>query len=428
MFDGARAFEGVTPDLDLHCAARQRFRAEAFAQAASRQETWLGLVADGMKRFDKNTPLYIRPMYWAEHGATLTGVSADPESTRWCLCLYETPMPPETAGLSITLSPFRRPTIECMPVDAKAGCLYPNNGRALAEANARGFDNCLLSDMLGNVAELATANIFFAKDGVVYTPAANGTFLCGITRHRTIKLLRDAGVTVVEGSFRYSDFESRGRDLLHRQLLQADARRAHRRSLAAARAVLSQGAQALLGLRAQLKGGSSHGRCVPCANAGEMRAALAPIWHYFGQLPPTEDAIKHFLRVLKPERMHAAFEGDAAVAGSGSFPFDLTVPGGQVKAAGVTVVGVLPTHRRRGYLRAMKRSHDRCRACARRAVAVLWATEDTIYGQFGYGMASMAAEIDVPREHARAVAQVDAPGAGAACAARRGRAADRAGL
>ena len=208
VFDGARAFEGVTPDLDLHCERINNSAPKLSLKPLTTKETWLGLVADGMKRFDKDTPLYIRPMYWAEHGATLTGVSPDPESTRWCLCLYETPMPPETAGLSITLSPFRRPTIECMPVDAKAGCLYPNNGRALVEANARGFDNCLLSDMLGNVAELATANIFFAKDGVVYTPAANGTFLSGITRHRTIKLMRDAGVTVVEGSFRYSDFEA----------------------------------------------------------------------------------------------------------------------------------------------------------------------------------------------------------------------------
>ncbi len=69
-----------------------------------------------------------------------------------------------------------------MPVDAKAGCLYPNNARALVEAGKRGFDNCLLRDMLGNVAELATANIFMAKDGVVYTPIPNGTFLAGITR------------------------------------------------------------------------------------------------------------------------------------------------------------------------------------------------------------------------------------------------------
>jgi branched-chain amino acid aminotransferase len=111
-------------------------------------------------------------------------------------------------GFSITLSPYRKPSKECMPVDAKAGCLYPNNGRALSEAYSRGFDNCLMCDMLGNVAELASANIFMSKDGVVYTPAANGTFLAGITRQRTIKLLRDAGVTVIEGTLRYRDFET----------------------------------------------------------------------------------------------------------------------------------------------------------------------------------------------------------------------------
>src|SRR5205823_1682472 len=95
---------------------------------------------------------------------------------------------------------------------------------------------------------------------------------------------------------------------------------------------------------------------------------------------------------------------------SGSFPFDLTVPGGQVKAAGVTVVGVLPTHRRRGYLNAMMRSlFDAARARGE-PVAVLWATEDTIYGRFGYGMASMAAEIDLPREHAAPFARLDVVG------------------
>jgi branched-chain amino acid aminotransferase len=115
---------------------------------------------------------------------------------------------PGEGGMKITLSPFRRPTLECMPVDAKAGCLYPNNGRALSEAYARGFDNALMCDMLGNIAELASANIFMAKDGVVHTPAANGTFLAGITRSRTIRLLREAGVTVVEGTLRYRDFET----------------------------------------------------------------------------------------------------------------------------------------------------------------------------------------------------------------------------
>ena len=134
-----------------------------------------------------------------------------------------------------------------MPVDTKAGCLYPNNGRALFEAKSRGFDNCLVLDMLGNVAELGTANVFFAKDGVVYTPAANGTFLNGVTRQRIIKLMRDAGVTVVEGTLPLSGFPERGRDFLVRQLHQGDADHPHRRALAAAGPVLSQGARALLG-------------------------------------------------------------------------------------------------------------------------------------------------------------------------------------
>jgi branched-chain amino acid aminotransferase len=93
-------------------------------------------------------------------------------------------------------------------VDVKAGCLYPNNARALFEAAERGFDNCLLLDMLGNVAELANSNVFMAKDGVVMTPAPNGTFLDGITRQRTIQLLRDAGVTVLETPLRYADFQN----------------------------------------------------------------------------------------------------------------------------------------------------------------------------------------------------------------------------
>ena len=95
-----------------------------------------------------------------------------------------------------------------MPVDAKAGCLYPNNARTLFEAQSRGFDNAIVCDMLGNVAELATSNVFMAKEGVVYTPIANGTFLAGITRQRVIGLLRENGVTVVERTLSYKDFQT----------------------------------------------------------------------------------------------------------------------------------------------------------------------------------------------------------------------------
>ncbi len=65
-----------------------------------------------------------------------------------------------------------------------------------------------MCDMLGNVAELGTANVFMAKDGAVRTPTPNGTFLNGITRQRVIKLLRDAGVTVVEQTLTYADFQN----------------------------------------------------------------------------------------------------------------------------------------------------------------------------------------------------------------------------
>ena len=128
----------------------------------------------------------------------------DPESTRWCMCIYEAPMRPPK-GFSITLSPFRRPQ-DTMPVDAKAGCLYPNNSRALFQAKSQGFDNAIMCDVLGNVTELATSNIFMAKGGIVYTPMPNGTFLNGITRQRVITLLRDAGVTVIEKILTYQDF------------------------------------------------------------------------------------------------------------------------------------------------------------------------------------------------------------------------------
>jgi len=206
VFDGARAFEGVAPDLDLHCA---RVNASATAMGLKPvvpTDTWLALVHEGRKRFERDAELYIRPMYWAEDAAS-GAVRPDPETTRWCLTLYVVPMPKPT-GTAITLSPFRRPTPDSALVEAKAGCLYPNNARALIEARARGFDNCLSCDALGNVAELATANIFMAKDGVVFTPIANGTFLAGITRTRVIALLRQAGTTVVEKTLRYGDFET----------------------------------------------------------------------------------------------------------------------------------------------------------------------------------------------------------------------------
>ena len=204
VFDGARWFDGVAPDLDLHCARVNRSAAALGLRATMEADAIEALAYEGLKKFDGKTAVYIKPMYWAEHGGYMS-VPADPDSTRFCLCLFESPMI-ASSGFSVSVSPFRRPSYETAPTNAKVGCLYPNNGRAIMEAKSRGFDNALVLDMLGNVAETGTSNIFLVKDGVVFTPAPNGTFLTGITRSRAISLLRDSGTEVVEKSLSVADF------------------------------------------------------------------------------------------------------------------------------------------------------------------------------------------------------------------------------
>ena len=206
VFDGARVFEGVAPDLDLHCARVNASAKTMYLKSTMSADEIASLTREGMKKFDRDVTLYVRPMYWAERPGP-QALPPDPDSTRFALTLYDSPMR-KPDGFSVTLSPFRRPTWETAPVDAKAGCLYPNNARALFEAKSRGFDNAIVCDVTGNVAELANSNVFMGKDGVAFTPSPNGTFLAGITRMRVIGLLRDAGVTVIEKALRYSDFET----------------------------------------------------------------------------------------------------------------------------------------------------------------------------------------------------------------------------
>lgn len=205
VFDGARVFEGVMPDIDLHAARVNRSAKALGLKPTMAAEAIVELTREGARKFSRDVALYVKPMYWGEAEGIAT-IAPDPEATQFCLSVFEAPMP-VPGGFSVTKGAFRRPTLETMPTDSKAGCLYPNNARIIAEARARGFDNALVLDMLGNVAETATSNIFMAKDGEVFTPVPNGTFLNGITRQRVIKLLREAGVTVHETSLRYEDFE-----------------------------------------------------------------------------------------------------------------------------------------------------------------------------------------------------------------------------
>lgn len=119
----------------------------------------------------------------------------------------------------------------------------------------------------------------------------------------------------------------------------------------------------------------------------------------FGDGLPPED-VTRFSKINEIERCLSAFDGEEMVGTAAALTFGLTVPGGEVRAAGVTGVGVLPTHRRRGALSQMMRVqlddvHERGEP-----VAILWASEAGIYRRYGYGLASMQAMIDIERDRA----------------------------
>ncbi len=207
VFDGARFVEGIAPDLLAHC---ERVVASARALMLHPEQTpreIFDIVWEGLRLYPEGAAIYIRPMFWGIEGGPL-GILPGEAPAGFCVSLEEIPMADPNAAVRLTTTQFRRPVLADAVCNAKAGCLYPNNARMLAEARSKGYDNALVTDALGNVAETASANIFMVRDGVVFTPIPNGTFLAGITRKRHIENLRAAGVEVVETVLTFDDFRS----------------------------------------------------------------------------------------------------------------------------------------------------------------------------------------------------------------------------
>ena len=132
----------------------------------------------------------------------------------------------------------------------------------------------------------------------------------------------------------------------------------------------------------------------------EFIRALGAIGHYFGWQPTTEDA-ERFSKILPLDRMIAVLDDGEIVAGAGAYTFELTLPARPVPCAGVTVVGVLPSHRRRGLLRRMMEAQLHDVREREEPVAALWASEETIYGRFGYGLASLGLHVEAKRREVR---------------------------
>lgn len=194
VFDGARSIGGRLPDLRphlqrvIHSAERLGLRCPLSVDEME------ALTREGVKRFAPDADLYIRPLVFGCEGFLVP----EPEQTGFALTIFDAPMPPFT-GFSACLSPMRRPDPDMAPTDAKASALYANSTRVIRAAKERGFDNAVVLDSKGAVAEFATSNLFLVTaDGEVVTPVLNGTFLAGITRARVMALLAEADVTVTE--------------------------------------------------------------------------------------------------------------------------------------------------------------------------------------------------------------------------------------
>jgi branched-chain amino acid aminotransferase len=190
VFDGARSIHRMAPDLRAHCERTYESARRVGLALELPVDELMRLAIEGIHRFPADVDLYIRPLVFGTAGLLV------PEKSAFALTLFDAPLPPFD-GFSAHLSKRRRPSPLAATTDAKASALYPNVARALREAADAGFQNAVVLDPDGNVAEFATANLFFvAADGAVVTPAANGTFLAGITRARVIQLLAADRVVV----------------------------------------------------------------------------------------------------------------------------------------------------------------------------------------------------------------------------------------
>ena len=200
VFDGARAFDGVVPDLDRHC--ERAFRSARYMGYEPQIEVAevIDIALQACARFPAGSELYVRPIFYPSAGF----LRPDPASTKFIMSVHEEALP-DASGFSACLSSYRRPAPDTAPTLAKASALYPMTGLAEIECMKKGFDNAVMLDFENNVAEFASANLWIVKDGVARTPAWNGSFLNGITRQRIIGLLGAAGITVEEPTLTWDD-------------------------------------------------------------------------------------------------------------------------------------------------------------------------------------------------------------------------------
>ncbi|WP_205480397.1 branched-chain amino acid aminotransferase [Sphingomonas arenae] len=208
VFEGQRAYNGVIFKLREHSE-----RLHNSARILGFEIPWTAEEIDAacyeVLKANGLTDAYVRPVAW--RGSEQMGVS--PKGTQphlaiaaWTWGKYFDPAKAEK-GIRLDIAPYRRPAPYTAPVHSKAAGLYMIASLSKQHADARGFDDALMFDWRGQVAEATGANAFFIRDGVIHTPTPD-CFLNGITRQTIIDLARRRGIEVVERAIWPEELES----------------------------------------------------------------------------------------------------------------------------------------------------------------------------------------------------------------------------
>ena len=208
VFEGQRAYEGQIFKLNQH-TERLFASAKMLDMDPKFTPDEINAACNELLVRNRLKDAYCRPIFW--RGAETMGVAAQQTEIHAAIAVWEWPayfsFEQRQKGLRLQMSRWRRPGPDMAPVHAKASGLYMICTLSRHEAEAKGYDDALMLDYQGKVAEATGANIFFVKDGDLLTPPAD-CFLDGITRRTVMALARREGVNVVERKIELDELAS----------------------------------------------------------------------------------------------------------------------------------------------------------------------------------------------------------------------------
>ncbi|PCI61122.1 MAG: branched-chain amino acid aminotransferase [Kordiimonadales bacterium] len=198
VFEGQRAYNGTIFKLKEH-TARLFASAEMLGMNVPWTEDQINEACLQCLEINGYVDAYCRPIIW--RGSEMMGISAQSNTIHAAIAIWEWPAyfaeEARMKGLRLDISDWQRPAPNTAPVHAKAAGLYMICTLSKHAAEAKGYDDAMMFDYRGQIAEATGANVFFVKDGELHTPTPD-CFLDGITRRTVIGLAEKRGIKVIE--------------------------------------------------------------------------------------------------------------------------------------------------------------------------------------------------------------------------------------